>query len=108
MTDANLKSLGNVGNVGKNDGADILFTAPYGITKLSHEIETYSAATGQLIAWVQVPSLTPATNTVLFLYYGNASAANQQNPAGVWDSNFEGVWHLPNGTTLSGNDSTSN
>ena len=35
-------------------------------------------------------------------------AANQQNPAGVWDSNYEAVWHLPNGTTLSANDSTAN
>jgi hypothetical protein len=26
----------------------------------------------------------------------------------VWDSNFKGVWHLPNGMTLTANDSTSN
>jgi Concanavalin A-like lectin/glucanases superfamily len=25
----------------------------------------------------------------------------------VWDSNYQGVWHLPNGTTLSASDSTS-
>ena len=108
MTDASLKSLGNGGNVGKNDGSDILFTASDGSTKLSHEIESYSASTGQLTAWVQVPSVSPVTNTVLFVYYGNASAANQQNPTGVWDSNYVGVWHFPNGTTLSANDSTSN
>ena len=73
-----------------------------GATKLAHEIETYNGAPGQLIAWVQVPSLSPATNTVLYMYYGNAAAANQQNPTGVWDSHYEGVWHLPNGTTLIG------
>jgi hypothetical protein len=42
------------------------------------------------------------------MYYGNSSAADQQNRTGVWDSNYEGVWHLPNGTTLSGMDSTAN
>jgi hypothetical protein len=26
----------------------------------------------------------------------------------VWDSNYAGVWHLPNGTALTANDSTSN
>jgi RHS repeat-associated protein len=26
----------------------------------------------------------------------------------VWDSNYKGVWHLPNGTTLSATDSTNN
>ncbi len=108
ITDANLKTVANGGNVGKNDGTDILFTASDGSTKLSHEIETYSAATGQLIAWVQVPLLSAASNTVFFVYYGNSSAADQQNRTGVWDSNYEAVWHLPNGTTLSANDSTRN
>jgi hypothetical protein len=45
---------------------------------------------------------------VLYIYYGNAAAANQQNPAGVWDSSYKGVWHLPNGTILNGSDSTAN
>ena len=68
----------------------------------------YNAATGQLIAWVNVPTVSASMNTVIYVYYGNGTAGNQQNPAGVWDSNFEGVWHLPNGTTLSANDSTAN
>ncbi|MBZ5607240.1 MAG: DUF2341 domain-containing protein [Acidobacteriia bacterium] len=108
VTDANLMSVANGGNVGKNDGTDILFTAADGITKFNHELESYSPTTGQVIAWVQVPSLSPATNTVLYMYYGNASAADQQNKTGVWDSTYKGVWHLPNGTTLSVTDSTSN
>ena len=63
-------------------------------------------STGQLIAWVSVPTVSASSDTVIYVYYGNGSAANQQNPTGVWDSNYEGVWHLPNGTTLSANDST--
>src|SRR5262249_39118103 len=40
--------------------------------------------------------------------FGNPSASDQQNKTGVWDSNYVGVYHLPNGASLSANDSTSN
>jgi hypothetical protein len=40
--------------------------------------------------------------------YGNSSASDQENKTSVWDTNYTGVWHLPNGTTLSANDSTTN
>ncbi len=75
-------------------GNDILFTSSDGTTKLNHEIEKYTSASGTLVAWVQVPSLSSAANTVLFMYYGNAGAANQQNVTGTWDANFKGVWHM--------------
>ena len=108
LTDANLATVANGGNVGLADGTDILFTASDGVTKLAHEIESYNASTGQLIAWVSVPSVSPAGDTVIYVYYGNGSATDQQNKTAAWDSNFEGVWHLPNGTTLNADDSTSN
>ena len=88
----------------QTNGNDILFTPSDGVTKLAHEIESYSKANGALVAWVKVPLLSSTSNTVLYLYYGNASATNQQNVAGTWDSNFKGVWHMNNSLT----DSTSN
>ena len=100
VTDASL-----VGNT-QASGNDILFTASDGVTKLNHEIESYNASTGQLVAWVKVPSL--ASGTGLYIYFGNPSASNQQNAAGVWDGNFEMVQHFPNGSALSANDSTAN
>ena len=90
------------------DGADILFTASDGVTKLDHEIEQYNSSTGQLTAWVRMPSLSPVSDTFIYIYYGNPAASNQQNAVGVWDSAYKGVWHLPNGTTLSPSDSTAN
>ena len=54
VTDANLKTTANGGNVGKSDGTDILFTSSDGATKLAHELDSYNASTGQLIAWVSV------------------------------------------------------
>ncbi len=108
VTDPNLATVANGGSVGKSDGTDILFTAADGLTKLNHELESYNPTTGAVVAWVQVPSVSPSADTPLYIYYGNASASNQQNPAGVWDSNYKGVYHFGNGTTLSASDSTSN
>src|SRR5580698_2442342 len=92
----------------QSSGNDILFTAADGVTKLNHEIESYNSSTGQLIAWVEVPTLSASADTGIYIYYGNSTASNQQNAAGVWDSNYQGVYHLGNGSTLSGNDSTGN
>ena len=39
--DAELKSAGNGWRVAKTDGADIVFTASDGTTKLNHELESY-------------------------------------------------------------------
>ena len=78
----------------QSNGNDILFTASDGTTKLSHEIENFTQSTGTFVAWVNVPSLPNSTNTTVYMYYGNPSASNQQNAAGVWDSNYmgSGIW----------------
>jgi len=78
----------------QSDGDDLKFTASDGTTQLAHELESYTSGTGALVAWVKVPSLSASANTVLYLYYGNGVATNQQNPTAVWDANFKGVWHL--------------
>jgi PKD repeat protein len=103
-TDTDLK------NNASNNGYDILFTKSDGTTKLSHEIESFTKSSGALTAWVKVPSLTSGTNTTIYMYYGNGTVGNQENPTDVWDSNFKGVWHLkedPSGTAPQMKDSTS-
>jgi hypothetical protein len=83
----------------QSSGNDILFTSSDGVTKLDHQIETYTSGTGALVGWVEVPSLSTTADTVIYMYYGNASAADQQNAGAVWDSGFKGVWHLSEGPT---------
>jgi protocadherin Fat 4 len=94
VTDANLKSTSNGGHVGQTDGGDFVFTSADGTTKLDHQIESYNAATGTLVAWVEVPSLSYNVNTGLYLYYGNAGVADQWNFQGTWDASTEAVYHL--------------
>ncbi|NTV30970.1 DUF2341 domain-containing protein [candidate division WWE3 bacterium] len=94
----------------QSDGDDIVFTSSDGSTKLDHEIESYNSSTGELIAWVRVPTLDYNDDTTVYMYYGNSSVSNQQNSTGSWNSNYAGVWHLkedPTGSSPEMKDSTS-
>ncbi len=105
-----LASDADLASDAQDDGDDILFTSSNGTAKLDHEIEQFNKANGRLVAWVRVLSLSSSTDTVLYMYYGNAGCSNQQNPAGVWNSSFRAVWHLNQTGGGSGaiKDSTSN
>lgn len=94
VNSGNLRSTGNGGGVGQADGGDLLFTAADGTTKLDHQIESYDAGSGTLLVWVEVPTLSHVSDTSLFLYYGNATAADQWNDAGTWNAGNRAVWHL--------------
>jgi hypothetical protein len=88
MTDADLASKA------RSDGFDIVFTDSNATTQLDHEVELFDPNSGKLVAWVEVPSLLSSADKTLYMYYGNASSADQSNAAGVWDANYLGVWHL--------------
>jgi hypothetical protein len=99
ITDGSLLSLV------QDDGDDIAFT-DYGNTQLAHEIESYDPATGDLVVWVNVPSISSSADTFLYMYFGNREAGNQQSPTAVWDANYVLVQHLDE-TTGDHLDSTS-
>jgi biopolymer transport protein ExbB len=98
-TIAALKTTANGGNVESASGYDIAFFSDAGLTSmLDFEIESWSATTGAIVAWVRMPTLTFAADAVIYLGYGNATiVASQQNVAGTWDANYGGVWHLGDG-----------
>ena len=75
------------------DGDDITFTT-YDGTQLDHEIEDYDPASGHLVAWVNVPSLSSTENTHLYMYYGHPGVGSQANPEAVWDSDYKMVQHI--------------
>jgi hypothetical protein len=94
-------------------GYDIRFTSSDGTTTLPYERESYSEASGNVTAnfWVGVTlngDNNAATDDTIYLYYGKADATDGQDTANgtndVWDSNYEGVYHLGSSLTA---DSTS-
>ena len=104
LTDADLRTTANGGRVTNSNGYDIRFTSSDCMTILNYQIESYSAATGQYIAWVNVPTVSASSNTIIQMYYGNSAIAANTSTTGVWDSNYKGVWHFNNSV----NDYTSN
>ncbi|MBN1586434.1 MAG: DUF2341 domain-containing protein [Candidatus Omnitrophica bacterium] len=83
----------------QSGGQDILFTDATHRNKLMHEIESYSSSTGALLAWVKVPVLDCDDDTVIYMYYGNPDASDQQNVQETWDESFLFVHHLQETTT---------
>jgi len=57
---------------------------------------------------LKCPCSPQQQDTILYLYYGNPSAENQENKTDVWDSNYKMVQHLKDDTTSTTKDSTSN
>lgn len=87
-----LESDAELASSAQDDGDDILFTDSGG-NKLSHEIELFDGATGQLVAWVKTDLLNES-DTNLYIYFGNADCENQQNATGVWSSGYVSVFHF--------------
>lgn len=85
----------DLANFAQSDGGDIVFVLySDNNTKLNHEIQTFNDSTGELIAWVNIPFLNSSVDTNIWMYYNNTIVGNQENKAGVWDSNYVAVWHL--------------
>jgi len=97
-TDADLKHVGEAspGQVENTNGYDIIFAdSSHTPAQLDHEIESYTASSGEIVMWVRIPTLSFNTPTDIYIYYGNSSiASTQEDVAGVWDANHLAVWHL--------------
>jgi hypothetical protein len=77
------------------DGDDILFMDDKGeANQLYHEIEYYDETSGNLVAWVNIPSLSSSVDSFFYMYYGNLNCASQEYPEKVWDDDYIHVWHL--------------
>ena len=82
---------------------DIAFVS--GGTELYYQVESYNQVTGTLLVWVQIPSLTYATNNSIYFYYGSPSPAVTHNTAffqNTWASDYKAVFHF-NESTYTGN-----
>ncbi len=109
-TDADLRDTTNGGYVELSNGQDILFTDSGGTILLDFQIEKYDPTTGELVAWAKT-SLHFSSETYIYIYYGNENSTDLSNAAGVWDDNFDTVWHLNELATGAANeydDSTGN
>lgn len=109
-----LKTTLNGGEVENASGYDVWFTSDAaGTTLLSWETVKWDGATGEVEYWIKIPTLNSTavgSDTVIYIWTGDASIVTYQGGAtgAAYDANFVGVWHYPDGTTLSLLDSTTN
>jgi hypothetical protein len=95
----------------QNDGDDIIFKS--GEKTLPHEIDLFeqdhNSTHAHLVAWVRT-DLASSVDTTITMHYGNPNLSIQQNPSGVWNQDYMGVWHLGevSGGSRAIKDSTSN
>ncbi len=91
----------------QTDGNDFFLTDTAG-NQLPHEIESYTASTGELVLWFKASYLYDTSDTHFYVYYGNSLADDQQDAENVWDENYKMVQHMDDTTTSTITDSTAN
>lgn len=107
VTNANLKTVGNGGQVQDAEGDDIRFFSDSGCSSaIPFEREYYNGSTGAVVFWVKIASLSLSSN--FYVCFGDAALTTNASSTSTWDSNFSLVYHLADGTTLSATDSTTN
>jgi len=114
LTLTNLKTVANGGVVQSVTAGipnDVVFSSSssYG-SYLPYEVEYYNASTGQIIAWVQIPTLSVSVNETVYMGIGSSTITTFQGGSNgaAWNSNFKTVLHCPNGSALSLSDYTAN
>ncbi len=94
------------------NGPNYDFAFVSGGSELYYQVESYNQTTGTLLVWVQIPSLTFATNNTIYFYYGSPSPTVTHNTAffnSTWGSDYKAVFHFNESTyTGSVTDGTSN
>jgi hypothetical protein len=88
MTDA-----AGLGARARADGLDVVFEDDGG-NLLPFEIELWDRSSGTLVAWVTLPALDDAADTVIHVVYGDGLEDDRSNTAGVFSNGFRYVWHL--------------
>lgn len=108
-TYADLAGTGSGGSVQNASGFDIIFSSTpdlSGAGILAFELVNYDNTTGAIEAWVQIPTLSVSTDTVIWVIYDNSAiTTDQSNAATVWSS-YIGVWHFGTSSSLVLTDST--
>lgn len=97
----------------RSDCGDIRVLSSNGAPEVPREIVSCDTGTDTGEMWFKAPLLSGSTDMPFYIAYGNASATDYSATEtygrnNVWSNGYAAVWHLSNGTTLSGTDSTSN
>jgi hypothetical protein len=92
----------------KAGGADIRFVDDDDSTALEYQIESWNDGSKTATVWVNVPRIDQGSTTDnIYLYYDNPAATAASSTA-TWNTDYQGVWHLNEGTGVTAVDATGN
>jgi pimeloyl-ACP methyl ester carboxylesterase len=88
LTNAELKTTGNGGQVTSASGHDIApFSDASCVSMLKFHRVSYDASAGTWIAWVKLPTASASVDTVFYIGYGNAAVTtDQSDKVNAWDA----------------------
>ncbi len=94
----------------RSDGGDVRITESDGVTEIPREVVSVNTTSSTGEVYFKASSISSATDTIFYIYYGNASAtepvaSSTYGAQNVWTNGYVGVWHLQSTSWL---DSTSN
>lgn len=111
---ANGNFLDNVYRFAKADGGDLRFSSDAnGQNQLAHEVVSWDKTNKKSEVWVKIPSLSPSTDTVIYVWYANPSAKmlapdDDYGSQNAWNSNFKAVYHMNDKSSTIVGESTAN
>ena len=82
----------------QSDFSDLRFYSEgcgLGGSELNYEIEDYTGSKADI--WVKT-NLSAGSNVISVYYKNNTPVSSGENPTGVWDNGFAGVWHMKDNT----------
>ncbi len=94
VTADEFKSLSNGGYVTNSNGYDIIFASTESSQVFDHELESYDPTTGEVIAWVRIPSLPGGSNSNIAVHFGNSNVNADPSTEGTWNSGYQLVQHM--------------
>ncbi|WP_109830713.1 DUF2341 domain-containing protein [Reichenbachiella versicolor] len=93
FTNNDLRTVANGGNVQNDNGYDIAFYDSLSGSWLDHHLDYYIPTTGEVVAWVKIPTLS-TTDVEITMFYGNSAIMFDQSSTTTWNSNYQAVWHM--------------
>lgn len=104
-----LNTVAQTGGSGLTVPADFIVASDVCVTKSPFEFETYVATSGAFRLHANAAALSSSTGGTIYACWGASGVTTWQGDVpGTWNPAFAGVWHFPDGTTLSTVDSTGN
>lgn len=109
LTDNHLKTVANGGCMTSANAYDLQYATVSGCLSGTIPFEivpgTYDGSAGTIE--VHFLAGTLAAGSTFYACNGDASRTTDPSSTSAWPSDVKGKWHLPNGASLSGSDSTS-